>query len=180
MTKKAVEFAEYVGADVEIVEASALTHDLNYIVKPNSEPEVAQEMRAQYLSQSSFNEQELERIEGVIMESHMRTRNAHISNEGKALSDADTLFKALPTTPILFASKYITQNKVDIYKLADKVTGEQNALMESGIYFYIDKVNDKYLPWARTNLAMWNKVKESLSDEDVIEMLDNAKRLGVI
>lgn len=179
VSKKAVEFAKSIKADLFIVDASALTHDLNYIVEPNSEPEVAKEMRKNIFLDSGFSIDEIEHVENVIMESHMRTRSEEISLEGKALSDADTLFKSLPTTPIFFASKYITQNKVDIYKLAKKITDEQNPLMEKGIYFYTQEANNRYLKWAKSNLTMWNYVMESLNDSDVKEMLEIAKNSGV-
>jgi len=37
--KKALEFAKDTGADQFLVESAALVHDLNYIIKPNSEPQ---------------------------------------------------------------------------------------------------------------------------------------------
>lgn len=177
---KAVMFASYINANSEIVEASALTHDLNYIIQPNSEPDIAKEMRSGYLREAGFDDEEIAKIESVVMQSHMRTRSNLISPEGMALSDADTLFKALPTTPILFASKYITQNKVDILKLATKVTTEQQLLMDSGIYFYIEPVKENYLKWAQTNLQLWSYVLESLDDDDVNDLLMNAKKFGVL
>ncbi len=180
VSKKAVEFAKHIQADANLVESAALTHDLNYIIKPNSEPEVAKDYRQQILSDAGFNQEEIERIEKIVMESHMRTRNENISNEGKALSDADALFKSLPTTPILFASKYITQNKVDIKKLAQKVTSEQNPLMEKDIYFYTEAAKEKYIKWAKSNLQMWNYVQEALNDPDVTEMLKIAEKNGVL
>lgn len=180
VTKKAVEIAQSINANELIVESAALVHDLNYIVEPNSEPEVAKDMRKNILTQCSYTLQEIEMIESVIMEAHMRTRGENISTNGKALSDADTLFKSLPTTPILFASKYITQNKVDIQKLADKVTSEQNPLMQKGIYFYTEYASKKYLDWAKANLQMWNYVKDSLTDPDVSEMLSIAREAGAL
>lgn len=97
-----------------------------------------------------------------------------------ALSDADTLFKSLPITPIIFAQKYITQNKVDIYKLAQKVTSEQNPLMDQDIYFYTDYAKKRYLNWAKDNLKLWNNVIESSTDEDIKEMLKIAADIGVL
>lgn len=179
VTKKSVEFAKQIKADNTLVRSAALTHDLNYIVTPNSEPEVAKDLRNKILTKCGYSNEEIKRIESIIGESHMRTRSEEISEEGKALADADTLFKALPITPILFASKYITQNKVDIYKLARKVTEEQNPKMEKGIYFYT-KAAQKYLPWAKANLAMWNCVQESLQDKDVREVISIAQEAGVI
>lgn len=180
VSKKAAEFARPIGASAFLAESSGLVHDLNYIVVPNSEPEVGREMREEYLDKAGYSQQEISRIEEIIMEAHTRTRTAKISKEGKALSDGDTLFKALPTTPILFASKYIEQNKVDIAKLAHKVSSEQNKLLKSGIYFYTPQAKKKYLKWARVNLAIWDNVNEALKDDDVLELLSIAKRLKVL
>lgn len=180
VAKKAVEFADSIGASIFVTKSAALTHDLNYIVEPNSEPELARDMRSKILSEAGYSRDEINKIEDVIMESHMRTRSENISNEGKALSDADTLFKSLPTTPILFASKYITQNKVDINKLAKKVTEEQNPLMEKGVYFYTHSAKAKYLKWAKDNLEMWNNVINALDDGDVKEMLEIAQKNKVL
>jgi uncharacterized protein len=178
--KKALEFAESVSANKLIVEAAALTHDLNYIVKPNSEPEEGKELRQEFLSKAGFFVDEITRIETVVLESHTGTRNEKITSEGMALSDADTLFKALPITPIIFAQKYITQNKVDIYKSANKVTSEQNPLIEQDIYFYTDYAKRKYLNWAKDNLKLWNNVIEAFKDEDIKEILKIANELGVL
>ncbi|NCA93746.1 MAG: HD family phosphohydrolase [Sphingobacteriia bacterium] len=178
--KKAIEFAGSINADKFIVEAAALTHDLNFIVKINSEPEEGKELRHEFLSNAGFSDEEVFKIENVVMESHTGTRNENISPEGMALSDADTLFKTLPITPIIFASKYITQNKVDIYKLAQKVTSEQNPLIEKDIYFYTDYAKARYLDWAKGNLQLWNNVVEALKDEDIKEILKIAKESKVL
>jgi len=178
--KKAIEFADSVEADAFIAESAALVHDLNYIVEPNSEPEVGIDLRKDCLTKAGYSPEEVSQIEGIIMESHTRTRSNKISKEGMALSDADTLFKALPTTPILFASKYLTQNKVNIGKLANKVSSEQNQLMESEIYFYTDLAKRKYLKWAEINLALWNNVNEALMDEDVVEILEIANKTETV
>lgn len=180
VAKKAVEFAEEFDIDVEIVEAAALTHDLNYIVEPNSGPEAGKELRAQYLDQAGFLESEITTIENLVMEEDVATRHAQISDAAKALSDADTLFKALPVTPILFAGHYITENHVDIRKLAAKVVGDQKPLMEQDIYFYTKAAKTKYLKWAEDTLALWENVQVALDDEDVSEMLGVARELKII
>ncbi|MHB8651869.1 MAG: HD domain-containing protein [Minisyncoccota bacterium] len=180
VSKKAIEFANSIGADAFIAESAALVHDINYIVEPNSEPEVGIDLRKDYLTKANYSLEEIEQIESIITESHSGTRTAKISKEGMALSDADTLFKALPTTPIIFASKYITENKVNIGKLTNKVSSEQNKLMESGIYFYTDLAKYKYLKWAETNLALWNNVNEALMDNDVVEMLEIANKTEIV
>ena len=142
---KAIVFAKSIKANLFFVESAAFVHDLNYIIKVNSEPEEAKDYRKNILIKSGYLIEEIIRIEKIIMEAHTAIRNQNISDEGKSLSDADTLFKVLPITPILFASNYIKQNKVDIRKLANKVTSEQNQLLDKGIYFYTDLAKTKYL-----------------------------------
>lgn len=177
---KAKLFAESVGANQALTEASALVHDLNYIVEVNSEPEVGAELRATILSTASYSVPEITQIESIIMEAHTATRGNTISLEGKALSDADTLFKALPITPILFASRYITQNKVDIARLAHKVVSEQQPLFDNEIYFYTDLAKEKYLGWAKANLQLWANVEAALEDTDVKELITTAYDRGVL
>lgn len=180
VTKKAVQFAEEFDVNVELIEAAALTHDLNYIVEVNSEPEMGKELRSQYLAEAGFTDNEIAEIEGLVMEEHTATRHAQISDAAKALSDADTLFKALPITPILFAGHFITENHIDIGRLANKVVGEQKPLMDQGIYFYTNAAKTKYLGWAEINLKLWENVKSALDDEDVTEMLSIARDLKAI
>lgn len=180
VTKKAVKFAKEFDVNVELIEAAALTHDLNYIVEVNSEPEAGKELRAKYLAEAGFSDGEITEIDSLVMEEHTATRHAEISDAAKALSDADTLFKALPMTPILFAGHFITENHIDIARLANKVVGEQKPLMEQGIYFYTEAAKSKYLGWAEINLKLWENVKTALEDEDVEEMLSIARSLKAI
>jgi uncharacterized protein len=168
---KAKEFASRIGANTDIVEAAALVHDLNYVVKKFSEPEVGEKIRKEYLINSGYDQDEIDKIEKIILEAHMANRSSSISLEAQALSDADTLFKSLPITPIIFAGKYLIQNNVDIKILSKKVCDEQLPLMEQGIYFYTDIAKEKYSNWAKVNLNLWQNVQESLNDIDVQELL---------
>lgn len=178
--KKSRIFAQSINADVFIVESAALVHDLNYLVKENSNPGDGKELRKEILSDCEYSQKEIEIIERIIKEEHIVTRDENISNEAKALSDADTLFKILPFTPILFASKYIEENKIDIKKMASEITSEQNQLLEREIYFYSDIAKEKYLDWAKINLKLWKNVNESLNDPDIAEVLSIAKDLQVL
>lgn len=165
-------FAEAIGADRLFVESAALVHDLNYLEEKRSGPGAGRQLRTQLLTAAGYSAEEMKRIESVINESHVGTRTANISKEGQALSDADTLFKALPTTPIIFASKYIAENDVDVAKLARKVVEEQQPLLEQGIYFYTDLAKRQYLAWAKVNLQLWSNVQEALRDPDVARLLE--------
>jgi uncharacterized protein len=169
--RKSKVFAADIGADEFLVQSAALVHDVNYIAEKNSKPEAGQNIRENILTENGYSQEEVERVEQIVMEEHTATRNESISSEGKALSDADTLFKALPVTPILLAGKYIQENEVDIARLAEKIVGEQSPLMEKDIYFYTPKARGLYLNWAKVNLELWKNVQTCLKDEDVTEML---------
>lgn len=173
--RKSRVFAAEIGADEFLVQSAALVHDTNYIAEKNSKPEAGQKIREKILTENGYSQEEIECIEQIVMEADSATRNENISNEGKALSDADTLFKSLPITPILFTGKYIQENDAHIVQLAEKIVSEQGSLMEKDIYFYTPKARELYLDWAKVNLELWKNVQGSLIDEDVTEMLRLAK-----
>ena len=172
VTKKAARFANIIKADKEIVMAAALTHDLNSIVEKNSEPDAGKKLRMMLLNQAGFEPADLERVENVISEAHTANRTSQISAEGKALSDADTLFKVLPITPLFFTSKYLEENQVDLKNLANKIVTEQKPLLDQGIYFYIPEVSDKYLKWAYNHMELWENLLLSLEDPEIFEVLE--------
>ena len=178
---KAIEFAEELNADLETIAIAALIHDINYIFTDNLEPETANEYISNYLSMAGFSNKVISRVQKVVEDEHIGYRfERNLSNEAKALSDADTLFKALPTTLPLFSSKYIEQNKYDIYKLAEKIIKEQKPLLLKGDNFYSKSAKKKYLKWAKANLAVWENVLEALEDKSVAGMLKTAEDLGVL
>jgi len=181
VARKSVEFAEeFPEVNKEIVEASALVHDLNYIVEVNTGPEVGRELRENYLREAGFSMAEAKEIESIIMEGHTASRHANISNSAKALSDADSLFKVMPLTPIIFSSHYIVENRVDVQKWADKIISEQQPLMDQGIYFYTKIAKDKYQEWAEVDLKLVQQVKDSLEDPAIKEMFEIARELGIV
>lgn len=173
VTKKAVQFAKTINADVFLVETAALVHDLNYIVKDFSEPDAGQSLREKILQDSGYSKSQAHMVERIIEEAHNKQQN--ISPEAKALSDGDTLFKALPILPVLFAYKYLEQNKIDIGTLAKKIIEDQKSLFDEGVYFYTETAK-KYLPWAEVNLRLWENIDASLQDKDVLQMLYLAEK----
>jgi len=178
---KAIEFTKELDARLEIVASASLVHDLNYIFSDKLEPEAAKTQVKEHLKNAGFNEQDIKLIVETIENAHLGYRGERqLTNEAKALADADTLFKALPTTPILFASKFITQNKYSIEKLANKIIDEQEPLIIKDEYFYTKSAKDKYSNWANVNLQIWKNVLESLNDQLIIEMLKIANELGVL
>lgn len=178
---KAVVFAEELKCNIEQVAVSALVHDLNYIFSEKLEPEAANLKITEYLIGAGYDNKFAEEVLKIIENSHMAYRGSRsLSDESKALSDADTLFKSLPLTPILLASKYLIQNKLDIESLANKIINEQKPLIDSDTYFYTYSAKQKYMNWAQTAIKMWENVLESLKDDDVKQMLKNAKESDII
>lgn len=169
--KKAVQFAERRQANPLLVAAASLVHDLNYVVRSNSEPEDGRKLRQRYLRNAGFRKDEIDRVEEIINEAHTATRSESISPEGSALSDADTLFKALPVTPVVFSHLYLAENGIGLRELAEKIVGEQEPLIEKNIYFYDDKVRAEYIPWAEANMKLWQAIMKALDDDDVVELL---------
>lgn len=180
VTKKALIFANELKCNKFLVESAALTHDLNYMLKKYSMPQIADEYRTEILKECNYSKDEINKINKIIEEEDISTRDENISIEAKALSDADTLFKALPTTPILFTSNYIKQNDIDLKQLSTDINSQQRPLFEKGIYFYSNLAKEKYLKYANINLELWTAMSEILEDKDVIEMLEIAKKLKVL
>lgn len=168
---KAVQFATDRCADPDLVAAASLVHDLNYVVVPNSEPEEGRQLRRRYLKDAGFRYPEIKRIEKIINEAHTATRTDVISLEGTALSDADTLFKSLPMTPVVFSHLYLEENGIGLRDLAEKIVKEQRPLMDKGIYFYDPEVRKRYSPWARVNMKLWQEIRDSLDDPDIAGLL---------
>ncbi len=169
-------FSKELGADTNLSQVCALVHDLNYVThqKKWTASSEGQDLRRTVLQQAGIQESAIDEIESIIIEAATENRSQHISTTAKALSDADTLFKALPITPILFASRFIQQTGYNIQKLAKKVIDEQKKLFDDDIYFYSDTAKREYNEWAGTNLKLWENVLICLSDHDVLDMLSEA------
>lgn len=168
---KAVQFASERRADSSLVAAASLVHDLNYVVRLNSSPDAGRQLRREYLENAGFEQPGIDRVEEIITEAHTATRSESISPEGAALSDADTLFKSLPMTPVVFSHLYLAENGIGLRELAEKIVKEQLPLMEEGIYFYDSTVRDQYLPWAEANMNLWRWIMDSLNDPDIVDLL---------
>lgn len=167
----ALQFAKELGADTLAVDIAALLHDLNFVVGPNSTPKAGKSLRQKLLTGYGYSDKFVANIEAIIAQSYTANRVSDISPEAKALSDADTLFKALPITPILFASRYMSENNISLKELAVKVVTEQKPLFEKGYYFYTKSARVKYSTWAETNLRLWENVVEFFSRDNFEEYL---------
>jgi uncharacterized protein len=180
VTRKTVEFAAELNVDLELAEATALTHDLNYIVDVKSDVDAGSELRRDHLQKSGFTPLEISEIETAVHSGSTEFRDANISDLAKALSDADSLFKVLPVGPMILSARYITETKVDIKTWADRIIRDQQPLLDENIYFYTATANRKYLEWAKLNLKLVKTIQESLDDPDITAFLDDCKRLGYI
>lgn len=180
VARKAIAFAGELGVDKEFIEAAALTHDLNYLVDTKSGPELGVNLRRKYLGEAGFSTEEIAHIEAVVREEFIGTRDANISNEAKALSDADSLFKVMPLNLVLFSSKFITETHTDLREWAERIIRQQKPLLEQGIYFYTETAKRKYTAWVEVDLKLVEQVLEALEDPAIVEMLDIARRLEVI
>jgi uncharacterized protein len=104
----------------------------------------------------------------------MCSRHRDISLEAQALSDADTLFKALPITPVMLAHRYLDENRISLRALATKIVGEQRGRYDDGFYFYSPQAAASYSRWALANLELWRCILESLDDPCVEDLLGAA------
>ena len=96
--------------------------------------------------------------------------------EAQALSDADTLYKAIPVTPVLLSPKYMEENGMTVGELARKIITEQGRIEEAGYYFYDAEASQRYTRWAEANLELWRCIDESLSDPDVSALVEEISR----
>ncbi|SDX10413.1 uncharacterized protein SAMN05421504_102320 [Amycolatopsis xylanica] len=174
---KAVGFAQCNGADVSVVETAALVHDVNYIVLKNSPAAAGRELRLGILLEAGVEPAVARWIDELVDEAEMANRGPHISLEAQALSDADTLFKALPVTPVVLAHRYLSENNLSLRELAHKIVGEQADVHDDGYYFYNPEAAASYSRWAGANLELWRCIKDAVDDPTVAELLDAVHRV---
>jgi uncharacterized protein len=168
---KGARFATANGADAAVVATAALVHDLNYLVRRNSSASAGRRLRMRILARAGVSDAVARWIDAVVVEAEMATRHRDISLEAQALSDADTLFKALPVTPVMLAHRYLTENGVSLRELASKIVGEQRGVHDAGFYFYSREAAAAYSHWASANLELWQCVMEALEDPSVNDLL---------
>jgi uncharacterized protein len=169
---KAAGFARHNGADTTVVEVAALVHDVNYLVLRNSPAAAGRSLRLEILAECGVPPHLARWIDEIIDEAEMATRGRDISLEAQALSDADTLFKALPVTPVVLAHRYLRENGLSLRELAHKIVGEQCDVHDEGYYFYNPEAAATYSRWAMANLQLWQCIKEAVDDPTVVELLD--------
>lgn len=170
VTQKARALAEKNGADPSLVEAAALVHDLNYMVRRNSTAGTGTDLRRELLAACSIGAETIAEIESIVRTASVEER-ARVAGQGhepamtlemQALSDADTLYKALPITPVLLSHRYMDETGISISELADKIVRDQRPLLEAGTYFFDTDTRHLYERWARINVELWQAIQDSL------------------
>lgn len=164
-------FAAELGANPAIAEIAGLVHDVNYLVSARSDASEGSHLRAKILRDVGLDDGSIEVIENVVIAAQTQTRGRDISREAMALSDADTLFKALPITPVVLSPLYMRETGLSIRELAEKIVDEQVPLREEEIYFYSESAKKRYEGWGDANLRLWSCILESLDDPSVVELI---------
>jgi uncharacterized protein len=176
VARNARKFAEELGADADKAEIAALVHDVNYLVAARSGVSTGHDLRNEILLSAGLDEDLVSEIEEIVTAAETRVRGRHLSAEAQALSDADTLFKALPITPVVLAPLYMRETGVSVRDLAEKIVGEQVPLRDDGIYFYSQSAKQKYERWGNANLTLWSCILESLDDPSIADVVEQVQK----
>jgi uncharacterized protein len=176
VARKTRDFAEELGADIATAEIAALVHDVNYLVDARGNASAGSLLRNKILKNAGLSKAAISVIEDTVASAETRVRGHDISREAMALSDADTLFKALPITPVVLAPLYMRETGRSVRELAEKIIGEQVPLRDSGIYFYSESAKKKYEGWGDANLTLWSCILEALNDRSVVELIDEVEK----
>lgn len=176
VAEKAGQFAEELGADPATVEIAALVHDVNYLVDTRGDASVGARLRRNILEDVGLPEGSILLIEDIVVSSETRVRGRHISREAMALSDADTLFKALPITPVVLAPLYMRETGRSVRELAEKIVREQVPLRSDGIYFYTESAKKRYEGRGDANLTLWSCILDALDDPSVVELIEKVEK----
>jgi uncharacterized protein len=171
VVQRASVFLVDLDADETLTLAAAYVHDLNYLVAGDSVESAGTELRKDVLARAGFDENAIKRIESIVIAASTSHRDAVISQEAMALSDADTAYKALPIAPLMTVH-YVTETGRSVRELAQKIVSEQGPLDEGGIYFYSTRARREYGAWADANLRLWKRVLDSLDNPAVSLVLD--------
>lgn len=132
VANEARRFAEELGADVATVEIAALVHDVNYLVATRGAAAVGRRLRSQVLETVGLGQESISVIEDIVVTAETNARGRNISVEAMALSDADTLFKALPITPVILAPLYMRETGRSVRDLAEKIVSPAAGLVGDG------------------------------------------------
>ena len=169
-------FAEELGADAATAEIAGLVHDVNYLVAARGGASVGTPLRARALRDIGLDADSVKIIDEIVITAETHSRGQDLSPEAMALSDADTLFKALPITPVILAPLYMRETGRSLRDLAEKIVSEQVPLRDDGIYFYSESARKKYEGWGDVNLRLWSCILDSLDDTLVVDLVSQVEK----
>jgi uncharacterized protein len=169
-------FAEELGADTATAEIAGLVHDVNYLVAARGGASIGTPLRVRTLQDLGVDAESVSTIDEIVLTAETHSRGQYLSAEAMALSDADTLFKALPITPVILAPLYMRETGRSLRGLAEKIVGEQVPLRDDGIYFYSESAKKKYEGWGNANLTLWSCILESLNDASVVDLIGQVEK----
>lgn len=172
VAKNARRFAVELKANTATAEIAGLVHDLNYLIAARGDASVGSNLRAKVLRDAGLSDDAISVIERVVVTAETHARGRGISPEAMALSDADTLFKALPITPVVLSPLYMRETGTSVRELADKIASEQVPLRDDEIYFYSETAKKRYERWGDANLTLWACILESLDDSSVVDLIE--------
>jgi uncharacterized protein len=164
-------FADELRADSATAEISGLVHDVNYLVAARGGASVGTPLRTRALQDIGIDPESIKIIDEIVLTAETHSRGQDLSPEAMALSDADTLFKALPITPVILAPLYMRETGRSLRDLAEKIVGEQVPLRDDGIYFYSESAKKKYEDWGNANLTLWSCILDSLDNASVVDVV---------
>lgn len=155
----AIEFAKELKCSEELVAVSALLHDLNYIYSNTTNPLNGENEIREFLNNVGYLEDFINKVVEIIGQEDIERRKDNVlSDEAKALSDADSLYKIIPTTPLLKTYKFLEENNMSLEQLAEKILKDQTDLIESGRFFYTEIAKKKYGYLVENHLNLWKSV----------------------
>jgi hypothetical protein len=113
------------------------------------------------------------RIEQVVIDADfVNAETSPHSPETDALADADTIFKILPVTPILFTSNWLNESGVNLCDLAAGIMEIQHSRFLQGRLFRTRYARITYSEWAEVNFQLWAAVRDFGSSDDAKAILD--------
>lgn len=171
--KNSIYIAYHEGASLDLVKPSALLHDLNYVVCPGSDVKVGNELASSLLVESGYQRQEIQQIIHIINDSSSGTieKSPRFSIEAMVVSDADSTYKSLPVTPVLFAHKYMIENSVSLEDLAMDILSKQGGVLSGGSYFFTKTASSIYGKWALQNVRLWKDISTILSQSPIVRKM---------
>lgn len=176
-TKFLLKFGEIFGTDLKsnlfFVKSCCLVHDLFILAQKRGFEKFSFEFETFILVSSGYVEEEILRIKDILFKSRLKYRleNSNIDLEAQAFSDANCLYKILPSNIIFDTKNFLSSRNMSLGELAVMILNEQKSLFSQGKFFYSNIAKEKYLSFVESQIFYWENVLKSLEDNDLKEFL---------